>query len=1536
MEYLENVNTEEMIKNLIKDFNEKEPLEDLSQYDLDLVLKETQDILSKYLPLFLSSTSSEKSKKKKAKKLSMDSTELTPDDIPFESLKYPTDFIDFLENQIPKMISKTQKNLFILKKYEQEKKPNFTVCDLNPQEELSQLIFREDKNFFGSLSFEDKIILSDNFGNLKFYSIKDKKLVRTLPNPNKNIKKSKIYSLDINEEGDVAFLGYENGTIAIFDLEKNKCREMINNLHKNKVINIKIIEQTREKQFKILSSDIEGNVYLVDIKKGLLGIGYSSKPTIFCQNNKFPYFIISLLKFKENELKKNSLSKLNKAFIIGNLEKIELYSHSKEPEKIFSFDKPDYLKDYYIPDCAFGLGVQPSTNELSFDDDADLQILLLISWERVIYLHVIPILDNKITYPLLLGYYVNNTPIVRIGFLNLSSIYLIDKEGYFKILDTRRFNQGIIEIQQDLLYPLVPERNSLAELQTVLKFNSIMKQIYLKVKDADKETYLYSILNNNTKDESSVCVLTENKIYYQELVDYQKYLKDLQKKENWMGLLILGINIYKGKMAALNGIPFKKKDRKATIGEYLQDLISQFLFTNAGTQQVLNNSKNNYFDPSQEKARIEKNMEITIEFCIEIDSVNYLLDKIYKIYESKKYKEVFLEKLEPFILCDKMKKFEINEEIIMELIKLYESKKNYDTLGQVLTHLNIKSIDTPKIRQKIDNLFLTSPMIYISVYGGKVDYFKPISFIYDKFIKAEKLDNFINYEDSVKNKKISINKIKLTKQYIGHKLLWYIEQTLNKKKFPSFIENIEDRYYCKATSEITYWILNNEVLQNLLYFDSTSFFSIISFIFGNKDEKKGDNIIETLEENNEDPKKKEAAFKLLKTEENNTYTSENIAPKDLVEYFIERVNNFISKDEKNIINLYLNIFIVTIGKRIHIEKKLKKDAVKFIIQKYYNYDNNKFDIQNVTNSLLEILEDNEFDPNDYKEILNSMTKHSFDDVRLLIYKKSKNYKECLELFLDEKSQLLNKKEDIFQFINMTLYNLSNSNEKNRNEPLDNFKKIILNNLDLIGAKNIENFEIMISTWFADEKKKVLESLKNNQDIQLKYVELLVKKLIKSKNGDEDIDFSEMKEDEQKYIKNFLILHIKLLCIKKESDKVLKYLKLCDLYPIDECLETCQTYEVTDGLVFLYKKLGSIDKALDVCLELIQKLYNSIKENLNSNNFQENKYIVEKGEFVKALEDAINILVENEKTLSPYMNLSLDTSNENSENIDVKEQHKLWSHLLDNIYKLGEGFINDNKDLKENNERYKPKKEFEKMLQDQFQKLLMVMSRYVGIKYILDIVYKTNKNAKFSEFKPLLFEMLKSYESQENILCHINNDLRRECINNINDLSLSNKTGTEFEFDNYSCDICKQSFSDTLGIHGKILHFPCEHMEHDTCSIRRRLCQICLEKEYQENITKAKKGTDYYEDKIHSQFLMLYDEYKRESNIKERKEKKEKKEIKEKKKNVGSTISKKFNRLIGMDNYIKSKKQRLYFEGSACCSNLVSNINDKKDKKGEKK
>ena len=1532
MENIDKRKYEEILEKIISDFNERDQIDNLDKYNIDEFLSETQKLLSKYSHL-INLNNLQKNVPKQITSPQGDSEESSKE-IPFERLVNPLEFIDYLEFQEPKKKSKTQNVLFLLKKYEEEKNPTFFVSDLASQDELSQLVFRGDKNFFGGMSFEDKIILSDNFGEVKFYSIKDKKLVRTLPNPTKN-KKNKIYAIDINDDGDMVFLGYENGSIALFDLEKNKCLKIFSEIHKSNVINIKIIEQVKlakEKQFQILSSDISGNVYLTFIKKGMLGLGYSFKSNLFCQNRDFPFYMIYLLKFKESELKNKSLSKLDQIIALGNLQKINLYSYSpKGLENLFDFKKPDYLRDYYISDCAFGLGIKPSTNESSDYDDEDIQILLLISWEKVIYLHVMPVLDNKVTYPLLLGYYVNNVEIIRIGFLNLSSIYLIDKEGNFKILDTRRFNQGVISIHKELLYPIVPINNSKAELQEVLQLKGIMKQIYLKIGDVDKETYFYSILNNYTKDESSVCILTDNQIYYQQLIDYQKYLKDLQKKDNWMGLLILGINIYKGKMAALNGIPFKKKDRKKTIGEYLQDLISQFLFTNDGSQQALNNSKNNYFDPNQEKARIEKNMEITIEFCIEIDSINYLFDKILKIYESKKYKDIFLSKLESFILCDKFKNFDIPEEIILDIIKLYESKKQFDVLGQILIHFNIKSIDKPNIRQKIQNLFLASPMIYICIYGEKKDYFKPVTFIYDKFINSKEINDFTTYEDLFKNKKIPLSEIKNSKQYIGHKLLWYIKKTLLKRKFPNFMENIEDDSYCKCTSEITYWLFSDEVLKNLLEFDSASFFDLISFIFGNKEEKKGELIMETLEENNVDEIKKADALKLLKPKEESSYNKENIAPKDLVEYFIENFDKFASQKNQDLTKLYLNIFIVTIAKRLNLGKKITKEAIKFIVQKYPKYKrNDNSEILQIENNIMEILHDKEFNISDYDDILKSMTKYTFDDIRLLIYKKNEDYKGCLQIYLDDKSSLLNKQDNIFSFINMTFYNLNK--DKKKKDVSENFKKLILNNLESIAIKSIEKFELMVSQWFSKEKKIILEDLKKNQDIQLQYVELLVKKLIKEKKENNDIDFSETK-DEEKYINNFLILHINLLCIKKETKKILNFLKQCDMYPIDECIKICKNYKVIDALVFLYQKIGSIDKALEVCLDSISDLYEMIKNNLNSDSFQENIYILQENDFIKACNDSIDILIQNEKSLVPDLDLTLEKSEGSN---DVKEEYKLWTKILDRIYKLIEVYPNDTKKIKSGDKRYKAKEDFRKVIQEQFQNLLMVMSRFVGIKNILDIVYKTNKDAKFSEFKPLLFEMLKSYENQKSIFGIIENELKLSCNEFINEFKKVNETGEDFEIENYSCDICKLLFNDTLGINGVLLHFPCEHIEHLTCANKQHLCQICLEKEYQDNITKMRSGGEYYEDKMHKEFMDIYEKCKKESILKDEKETQKKENEKKKNKNLGVTMSKKFTRLMNMDELNKGKKNKFYYGSAAVCTKHTELAIEERNRKKNKK
>ena len=73
--------------------------------------------------------------------------------------------------------------------------------------------------------------------------------------------------------------------------------------------------------------------------------------------------------------------------------------------------------------------------------------------------------------------------------------------------------------------------------------------------------------------------------------------------------------------------------------------------------------------------------------------------------------------------------------------------------------------------------------IYICIYGEKKDYFKPVTFIYDKFINSKEINDFSTYEDLFKNKKIPLSEIKNSKQYIGHKLLWYLDMSIRGNKF---------------------------------------------------------------------------------------------------------------------------------------------------------------------------------------------------------------------------------------------------------------------------------------------------------------------------------------------------------------------------------------------------------------------------------------------------------------------------------------------------------------------------------------------------------------------------------------------------------------------------------------------------------------------------------------------------------------------------------------------------------------------------------
>ena len=71
---------------------------------------------------------------------------------------------------------------------------------------------------------------------------------------------------------------------------------------------------------------------------------------------------------------------------------------------------------------------------------------------------------------------------------------------------------------------------------------------------------------------------------------------------------------------------------------------------------------------------------------------------------------------------------------------------------------------------------------------------------------------------------MKIYKVKNYKQYWGHKLLWYLQKTVDGKKFPNFIENILGTLYYNAITKITLYLLKESVFNDLILFDTKDFF----------------------------------------------------------------------------------------------------------------------------------------------------------------------------------------------------------------------------------------------------------------------------------------------------------------------------------------------------------------------------------------------------------------------------------------------------------------------------------------------------------------------------------------------------------------------------------------------------------------------------------------------------------------------------------------------------------------------------------------
>ena len=671
-------------------------------------------------------------------------------DIPRSYLENPIDLVNYLEYGLQNEKNDKLNKKFILKSYEEKNDIKYEIMNINTDKEINRAIFLENKLITSIYYYEQDYLITGNiFGQIKIYSLKDKKKIKFIESPFLNEEKNiQITTMDLTKDNKYIFIGYSNGSIAFAEIMTQKIKLVIKDIINNsECLFVKFINQ-EGRFFKIFASDQLGNIFSIKIKDGITGCRVIEYKNIYeneYKNN--PIYFIKILEFNKETLDKNPfLKNIDKYIILASLKFISIFyliDNSKLEHK-YKIDKTEWIKDSIISDICFGLGQHPQSREDSDENDDNPQILMCVCFNDVINLYIIPIDNNEITTPILIGHYLNinkdgNNQIVRIGFLSKGCIFLIDRSNHFKILSTKKFIKGEQSINKEtsIIKDDMKLKYKKAEIQNMHSFNAAINyQINIKVSNNQyKQSYFNSVVQNFNNN--NIAVLCDEYLYIIDFIKYNDYLKILQKNQKWIDILILGIDFYKGKITCMKDIPQNSEERKKKLRDDLEKFILSYI--NADDMNQKKEEIGSYYESQTFLKHTEDNIEMIIEFCMEIEGFDFLLDNIFNIYEGKKFGNLFLAKLESFIMCDKLLNYEIDEDLILKLIKFYEEKNKIKTLNRLLLHIDNKTLISSSVRDKIKALNLFSPMISIYVNGENPDYFKPVLLLYEKFEQSQKL-----------------------------------------------------------------------------------------------------------------------------------------------------------------------------------------------------------------------------------------------------------------------------------------------------------------------------------------------------------------------------------------------------------------------------------------------------------------------------------------------------------------------------------------------------------------------------------------------------------------------------------------------------------------------------------------------------------------------------------------------------------------------------------------------------------------------------
>ena len=719
----------------------------------------------------------------------------------------------------------------------------------------------------------------------------------------KDSNKKHVLCMSLSDDEYYLLAGYASRHIIVWDTIDGTQIFNLDDIFDKPVISCEFLSITDDKEFIFLVGDLYGKVRMVQYNRNTF---IDTHETRIVSNCTYPCLLIKRLKLNKRENEedydlKKMIKKINKKNVhicfIGNLEYIELLMISKNSLKIMSvlvIKNPDLFKlnpitelikrdrtQFYsqsnlmetmnnieFPDVCFGVGFLGDL--IKNNDNKEPFILFVVAWKLLIRLYYFSKELSRIDE---IGWYVNNSPIIKIGFIGTSLLYLIDKNNNVKIINVKLFNKKTNNnTDSNIDYYKKMKNKFLIPLSDITTIENPIKTIS---NDFNLATYYYSPFIINTK--YNIYLMQENKekksninnITRIHLLSFVEFFNEVLKKEEWNLFFCKYIDLLKTNTNNFGFIPENKEKKEKLLIDKKEKLVK---FDYLGCYL-----KQNFSELEEDFEKDYSFLSIGIEFAIEIGSIDYIYNEVKKLKKEKKFEDKLVFQLEPFILNNKFQSNPdlISGDLISEIINYYttsdddsnliieEENDKLFKLDLILCHLNIEIVKKIKTVEDIikKNDLYCSLIYYYS--NGLNDFKQPLEYLFEHFNKVKatefpKESIYSNYFKKAKNSrgyyrdnynelikglikgfKTDVSNLKnnlfKSKEFIGHLLLFYIQLTLKGIYFPN-VGRIPLETYNKVIPELFLFLTRADVAIKLISFDCLSYFETLTLFFIREDE----------------------------------------------------------------------------------------------------------------------------------------------------------------------------------------------------------------------------------------------------------------------------------------------------------------------------------------------------------------------------------------------------------------------------------------------------------------------------------------------------------------------------------------------------------------------------------------------------------------------------------------------------------------------------------------------------------------------------